>query len=504
MKPFGRSHDPHAPRRGAPVAMRLETGPSRRAAKPASNTRPSRTSHAPSSVPRQAAMLLAFGLVLAGALTVSSLSNPVVAQSNPALGENVTRTFKLADVLTRRGKISIGTNVPSSLEFEENIVEHVEGRDDLLLAGLSKAKPNLIYFRGKVEKGSSSLDITLEGGKTALFTFEIDPKIREGLRYVIVGKSVPAEDAASSPPPAPTESSPPPAPPRPASQPDASAPVQPLPDWVQVSLPTSLPVGNTVQVPYTLTNAGERELLTDTSRLAITARGRKIAYKLARTNSSGANTYRLPPKTTQAGTLLLDGKNLEHAPAITVSWQLMDASRARFALERTIRLEVPTSQTTPTRTPVGRGMAVPAARPPALNAAPSAISLVPAASPAPEFDRRRSLPATVGVFLSNPADSDALELTLENRGHSSLRFDPARVTVSVTGPASRADARTRLYSTLAPNLAGGTVFLSPGASWSARLAPGPRPDERLPFEFTAFVPVTVDGTDALYRASVLL
>jgi hypothetical protein len=115
---------------------------------------------------------------------------PALAQTgNGITGESVTRNFKLSDLLERRGKIQIGTNVPTSIEFEEPISEQVVGRDDLLIDGLSKAKPNRIYFRAKESKGSSSIDITLEGGATALFTFEINPKITEGLRYVIKGKS---------------------------------------------------------------------------------------------------------------------------------------------------------------------------------------------------------------------------------------------------------------------------------------------------------------------------
>jgi hypothetical protein len=104
-------------------------------------------------------------------------------------GASVTQKFKLQDLIEKRGKIQIGVNVPSSIEFDEPIVEHIIGRDDLLIDGLSKAKPNRIYFRAKESKGSSSIDITLEGGATALFTFEINPKISEGLRYVIQGKS---------------------------------------------------------------------------------------------------------------------------------------------------------------------------------------------------------------------------------------------------------------------------------------------------------------------------
>jgi hypothetical protein len=112
-------------------------------------------------------------------------------------GENITKKFKLQDLLERRGQIQIGVNVPTSIEFDEPIVEHIIGRDDLLIDGLSKAKPNRVYFRAKENKGSSSIDITLEGGATALFTFTVNPKITEGLRYVVKGKSESANDETS-------------------------------------------------------------------------------------------------------------------------------------------------------------------------------------------------------------------------------------------------------------------------------------------------------------------
>ena len=134
---------------------------------------------------------------------------PALAQTgNGVTGESVTRNFKLSDLLERRGKIQIGTNVPTSIEFEEAISEQVVGRDDLLIDGLSKAKPNRIYFRAKESKGSSSIDITLEGGATALFTFEINPKITEGLRYVIKGKSEAATPEPTEPTPTPVTSAP--------------------------------------------------------------------------------------------------------------------------------------------------------------------------------------------------------------------------------------------------------------------------------------------------------
>jgi hypothetical protein len=115
-------------------------------------------------------------------------------------GASVTQKFKLQDLLEKRGKIQVGVNVPSSIEFDEPIVEHIIGRDDLLIDGLSKAKPNRIYFRAKENKGSSSIDITLEGGATALFTFEINPKISEGLRYVIQGRSDAGADETTATP----------------------------------------------------------------------------------------------------------------------------------------------------------------------------------------------------------------------------------------------------------------------------------------------------------------
>ena len=52
--------------------------------------------------------------------------------------DSVTRKFNLSDLLEKRGKIQIGLNVPTSLEFDEAIVESLIGRDDLLIDGVSK------------------------------------------------------------------------------------------------------------------------------------------------------------------------------------------------------------------------------------------------------------------------------------------------------------------------------------------------------------------------------
>jgi hypothetical protein len=481
---------------------------------------------------------LTLGAALATALSLSSLNAPVVAQQNPNLGENVTRNFKLSDVLTRRGKILIGTNVPSSLEFEENISEHVVGRDDLLIAGISKAKPNLIYFRAKEAKGSSSLDVTLEGGKTALFTFEIDPKIKEGLRYVIVGKSLPQDDAtpASSDATSSTPSSSPPAPtptpavsnPKPAVQPDL--PAQPLPDWVQVSIPSSLTVGGTVQLSYSLTNNGERDLMTDLSRLVLKAGDKRINFKLARTNSTGSSTYKIAPKVTQAGTLLLEAKDLEGASEISLTWLILDANRIKFTLERTVSLERPSSQTAPrpksgtpltvagSGTPSSTRIPAPSKTVPEMSVmrftpnsqalpASTEIALVPSSRTLQAFDIRLERPASVGVFLSSTAISAqqlGFELTLENRGDAPVTFDPSSITVSAMGATSRADTRTVLYATLAPQLSRGAVTVAAGSRWSMRLAYPVVFDDRLQFEFIADVPVSVAGSDVTYRSSVIL
>ncbi len=542
---IGRNGVSRDSRIGSSVTMTLNGQPSATSTSPrrtpravsSSKRKPgARASHAPVSAPRKALLLLTLGAALATALSLSSLNAPVAAQPNPNLGENVTRNFKLSEVLSRRGKILIGTNVPSSLEFEENISEHVVGRDDLLIAGISKAKPNLIYFRAKEAKGSSSLDITLEGGKTALFTFEIDPKIKEGLRYVIAGKSVPQDDAAPSPsdssatpPPAPTAATPAPAvsSPKPAVQPDS--PAQPLPDWVQVSIPPSLAVGGLVQLSYTLTNNGERDLMTDLSRLSLKAGDKKVNFKLARTNSSGSSTYKIAPKVTQAGTLLLEAKDLEGASEIRLNWLILDANRSRFSLERRIVLERPTPQAVPrpkSGTPVtGAGprdstttrvsanlrtatvMSVMRFTPNSSVLTASDTLLAPSARTPNAFDLRLERPASVGVFLSSTAverDRLGFELTLENRGDAPIAFDPSSVLLSAYGSTSRTDSRPALYATLAPKRSSGAVTLRAGSRWSVRLAYPVAFDDRLHFEFIADVPVTVAGTDVTYRSSVVL
>ncbi len=533
---IGRNGVSHTARIGSSVVMTLngkpsapKTSPRRisKAVSTAKNKSGSRTSHAPQSAPCKALVLLTLGATLATAFSLASLNAPVAAQPNPNLGENVTRNFKLSEVLSRRGKILIGTNVPSSLEFEENISEHVVGRDDLLIAGISKAKPNLIYFRAKEAKGSSSLDVTLEGGKTALFTFEIDPKIKEGLRYVIAGKSVPQDDAAPSPsdssatpPPAPTAATPAPAvsSPKPVAQPDS--PAQPLPDWVQVSIPPSLAVGGLVQLSYTLTNNGERDLMTDLSRLSLKAGDKKVNFKLARTNSSGSSTYKISPKVTQAGTLLLEAKDLEGASEIRLNWLILDANRSRFSLERRIVIERPAPQAVPrpkSGTPSGTRISPPIKTVSEMsvmrftsNASTVSASdtlLVPSPRTLPTVDVRLERPVSVGVLLSSrliSRDQLGFDLTLENRGDSAVAFDPSGVTVSAMGATSPVDVRPVLYATLAPRWPGGRVTLRAGSRWSLRLSYPVAFDDRLHFEFIADVPVTVAGVDVTYRSSVVL
>jgi hypothetical protein len=226
---------------------------------------------------------------------------PALAQTgNGVTGESVTRNFKLSDLLERRGKIQIGTNVPTSIEFEEAISEQVVGRDDLLIDGLSKAKPNRIYFRAKESKGSSSIDITLEGGATALFTFEINPKITEGLRYVIKGKS----EAVVNPEPS--------AEPTPTSTPVSSAPTTSNGTAPTVSSPDAKP--NPVAVkPVNTTVTGQPTVTLETlneTGLEIN----EIAVPLV--TPENTVTASKPPGSSPASTKVISGKPVMLAPTV--------------------------------------------------------------------------------------------------------------------------------------------------------------------------------------------
>jgi hypothetical protein len=105
------------------------------------------------------------------------------------------------------------------------------------------------------------------------------------------------------------------------------------PDWLdwQVTA-TRTPSGTVVQ--YTLSNTGQRTVLTDLLRLRVTAGGSELKFSVARVNPSGY-AGRINPGEAESGTITL---HQDPGGEVTLEWRVVEVgSGATYTLTRTIR-----------------------------------------------------------------------------------------------------------------------------------------------------------------------
>jgi hypothetical protein len=261
-----------------------------------------------------------FALTVVGVVSVL----PVLAQTTGTTGTNIAQVFQLTDVTNKRGKITLGTDVASTLEFDSEVVEWAIGRDDLLLEPKKSAgNTGLIYLRAKAQTGASSLDVMLVGGEMARFTFTINPKLTEGQRYIVKSTSKPATPEAQADEPL-------------AARPD-------LPAWLRLEWRANVTASKDVFLSYTLSNQGAGQVLADSAKLGVYAsrdgKTVKIPYALARSSSSG-NTFTMAAESNQTGTLTLKAADIGTVKELLVQWTLQDnATKVSYLFEKRVQVE---------------------------------------------------------------------------------------------------------------------------------------------------------------------
>lgn len=126
---------------------------------------------------------------------------------------------------------------------------------------------------------------------------------------------------------------------QPATLPSAQGPSAPStqagsgPDWLDWRLTAQRTAAGTV-LHYTLTNNGQRVVLTDLLKLQVTAGGKPARYTLTRINPSGY-AGRINPGETEAGTIALQG---DPGGPIALEWRVTEVgSGAVHTLVRTVQ-----------------------------------------------------------------------------------------------------------------------------------------------------------------------
>jgi hypothetical protein len=264
------------------------------------------------------------GLLAIGGFTFPTFS-PSLAQTGQITASN-TEVFNLNDLLTRRGKITVGTNGVSTIEFDEKILEYVPGNADLLHEPtISKANPNMLYLKAKEANGSSTLDIVLASGVKAQFQFLIDSKMRDGKRYVVRSEPVPATQQTVVVPATPASVA--------ASNGTATANRVTAPDWLVFNV-SSLMSGETISVNYVLTNKGSKSIFVDTAKLIISSGEEKISNTVIRQTNIGGNSI-LQPQAVQIGSIVFSKASFT---SIKLTWVLQESGSKTtiYVLDRTV------------------------------------------------------------------------------------------------------------------------------------------------------------------------
>ena len=264
------------------------------------------------------------------ALLLTLQATTATAQTTGNTGVNIAQTFELRDVLNKRGKLTLGTEVASTLEFDTEVVEWAVGRDDLLLEPVkSKANPGLLYLRAKATQGSSSLDVMLQSGELARFTFTVNSKLGEGARYIVRSpRATPAAEEAQ--------------PPAAATTTTASGAAN-LPDWLRLEWRATVTANKDLYLNYILSNQSENAVIADAGKLGVfVTRGGKavrLKYSLTRT-TTGGNNFMMRGNSSQTGTVTVKASEIGDASAVLTQWTLGDnAAKISYLIEKKLSLE---------------------------------------------------------------------------------------------------------------------------------------------------------------------
>ena len=437
-------------------------------------------------------IIIAASLVLSPLVTGSLGS--ANAQSAGATGNNITQSFQLRDVLTKRGKITIGTDVASTLEFDSEVVEWAIGRDDLLIEPVkSKANPGLLYLRAKATQGTSSLDIMLESGELTRWTFTINSKLSEGQRYIV-------KSPVSAPTSAETAN----------SNPSSAGSLSSLPDWLSLEWRANQSAAKDVTVSYQLDNKSSNTVTTDANKLLLFAnkdgKPRKVAYTLSRTSSNGGSNYALAASATQTGTLNVKAKDLEDATELTAQWTLVDnGSKISYLNEKKLVLNAPQTYA---RIPVNipetvlspvqssSAASLGAATPSTLEGTPMKIVSTSPVQVNNRADRPTNIELSFTLRQFQPTGV-SFEVVINNQSDHSISLNLKDVRVNI-----HLDSGIAALVLALPFTANPEVAIAPGEQWSKRLQTMTIQADTVEYRLTLKL---LDGQSAIeYQRSVVL
>ena len=175
------------------------------------------------------------------ALLVFSATTATLAQNAGSTGTSITQTFELRDLTNKPGKIVVGANVVTTLEFPANAVEVISGRPDLLIVQVSQVNRSRVLVRAAKTSGFTDLNISLATGETAIFSVSIDSKLTSSRRYIIKAAQKPASAPVTSKPSTPAVSSTP----KPTPAPTATTTSTPASNPPAPSTATNAPASTT-------------------------------------------------------------------------------------------------------------------------------------------------------------------------------------------------------------------------------------------------------------------
>lgn len=434
-------------------------------------------------------MIIVAASLMLSPLVVGSLGG-ANAQSVGATGGNISQSFQLKDVLTKREKITIGTDVASTLEFDSEVVEWAIGRDDLLIEPVkSKANPGLLYLRAKATQGTSSLDIMLESGELARFTFTINSKLSEGQRYIVKSpSSSPASSEAAN------------------ANPSSASSVSCLPDWLSLEWRANQSAAKDVTVSYQLSNQSSSIVTTDANKLLLFAqkdgKPRRVPYTLSRTSSNGGSNYALGASATQTGTLNVKAKDLEDATELMAQWTLVDSNKISYLNEKKLVLNAPqTNARIPVNIPETAVSAKPVSSSSALN--PNSLEGTPMqiVSTSPVLVSNQAVrPTNIGLSFTLrqfQAGGVSFELNIDNQTDHSISLNLKDLRVNVHIDSGIAALVLALPFTPSPEVA-----IAPGEQWSKRLQTTTVQADTVEYRLTLKL---LDGQSAVeYQRSVVL
>lgn len=258
-------------------------------------------------------------LILASLSLGASLA-ATPASTNPYLGQNITRTYAISELLNRPGLLTLGKGDMLYLDYDQD-VDTINTPDGAMM-DIPEWKGNVVTITGKVATGTAQLLVTLVDGKITPLVINFTPKTNTLKRIRIT--DIPSADYAQPQPPAPVVSAGLPAYRAPITSSAAlgvgaaPAPItRAQPDWLKVELSQT---GNTVAI--SVSNAGPRALKLARQDLNLSADGSPLSVNLN-------GDLDVAPGQTQVVTLPLSNA-VSPGAALMAEWLAYDAAASTY------------------------------------------------------------------------------------------------------------------------------------------------------------------------------